>query len=424
MTLKMKDEASLTQRLSRIASVGSTLTGTAFKTLGAKLTGQHDAIPQILTDALGKLKGPAMKVGQILSMVPGILPDDIAHNLMQLQSNAPSMGWPFVRRRMAAELGPNWQDHFQYFERTATAAASLGQVHKAQLHDGTWVACKLQYPNMLNIIQGDLDQLTLLLKTYENTLGVINTEHMRSELKDRLIEELDYTSELQNMQSFQNVFSTTNQPVQIPKTFPQLSTAKLLTMEWVDGVDLMTVKSWPQADKEKVATNLFNAWYYPLYHHGLLHGDPHFGNYKIRPDGSIVLLDFGCIRQFSNTFLVGIMQLYNALKHGNDHAAKAAYETWGFSNLTPELVNALNIWARYLYAPLIDDRKRLLIESKTSGKQAAKSVLSALKNTGKVQPPREFVFMDRAAVGVGSAMIHLNVQLNWHQLFTSLTKHL
>lgn len=420
----MQDDSSLTRRLGRIASVGGTLTGTALKTFGAKLSGQHDKIPQLLTDALGKLKGPAMKVGQILAMVPGMLPDEIAENLMQLQSNAPSMGWPFVRRRMAAELGPEWQRQFKSFERNAAAAASLGQVHKAHLLDETPVACKLQYPNMLDIIQGDLDQLTLLMKTYEKTVGVIDTDHMRAELKDRLIEELDYTLERDNMTKFQTLFETSDHSVTIPSTYPSHSTHKLLTMEWVDGTNLMTVKTWSKSDRERIAKNLFNAWYYPLYSSGLLHGDPHFGNYKIADDGTIILLDFGCVRQFSKPFLSGIPQLYNALKTNDHDAARNAYETWGFNNLTTELVDALNIWARYLYTPLMDNRKRPLIDSPNAGKEAASAVLSALKKTGKVQPPREFVFMDRAAVGIGSAMIHLDVELNWHTLFMELTQHI
>ncbi|MBH1990145.1 MAG: AarF/ABC1/UbiB kinase family protein [Alphaproteobacteria bacterium] len=416
------DTSSLGRRIGRVAHVVTTLSGAAIKTLGAKITGNSDAFPQVLTEALGKLKGPIMKVGQILAMVPGMLPDDVAESLMQLQSQAPSMGWPFVRRRMAFELGAEWQTKFTHFEKEASAAASLGQVHKAQLSSGETVACKLQYPNMLSSIEGDLDQLRLLLGLYERTVPILDTVNIQHELKERLKEELDYRLELRNMERFRKLFGNTNLPVIVPKSFESYSTDRLLTMEWCDGADLMAVKNWSITLKRRVAENLFQAWYYPLYQHGVLHGDPHFGNYRITPEGQIIMLDFGCVREFPESFLAGVRKLYRALELNSASEAHEAYEMWGFENLTSELVDALNIWAKFLYGPLLDDRIRPLVESPQEGKDAAKAVIQALKKSGKVRPPKEFVFMDRAAVGIGSAMIHLGVELNWHQLFQSLVE--
>lgn len=416
----MNEDTSLGQRIRRIATVSTTLGVAATKGLGAKFLGNDERIPGIITEALGKLKGPAMKIGQILAMVPGMLPDDMAASLMQLHSNAPSMGWPFVRRRMAYELGPDWQSKFQVFEPTAAAAASLGQVHKAHLISGEIVACKLQYPNMLNIIQGDLDQLRFLLKMYTQAVPILETEHIQSEIKDRLLEELDYGLELKNTEYFKEIFSTSGLPVKVPKTFPDTSTQRLLTLEWMEGVDLMTAKTWSKELRTLVAERLFQAWYYPFYRHHVLHGDPHFGNYRITPEGEIIILDFGCIRRFSPAFLEAVQTLYTALESDNSSLAKEAYEAWGFKNLTPDLVTALNIWAKFLYGPLLDDRIRPLVHSLTEGRDAAKAVIEALKATGKIAPPREFVFMDRAAVGIGSAMIHLDVELNWHRLYQNL----
>ena len=416
----MDDTSSLSKRIGRVAHVTTTLGGAAIKTLGAKLIGHNETLPHILTDALGKLKGPAMKVGQILAMVPGMLPDDVAESLMQLHSQAPSMGWPFVRRRMAFELGVEWQTKFLYFEKEASAAASLGQVHKAQLLTGETVACKLQYPNMLSSIEGDLDQLRILLGLYERVAPILDTSNIQHELKERLKEELDYRLELRNMERFRKLFENSNLPVRVPKSFEDYSTDRLLTMEWMDGADLMTVKNWPLELKQRVAGNLFQAWYYPLYQHGVLHGDPHFGNYRMTPEGEIIVLDFGCVREFSESFLTGVHKLYHALELNNASKAREAYEMWGFENLTPQLVDALNIWAKFLYGPLLDDRIRPLVNSPQEGKDAAKAVIQALKQSGKVRPPKEFVFMDRAAVGIGSAMIHLGVELNWHRLFQNL----
>lgn len=414
------NSSSRLKQIGRAASVIGTAGGTVLKSVVAKLSGQEDQIPTIITEALGKLKGPAMKVGQIFAMVPGMLPDDLANSLMQLQSNAPPMGWPFVRRRMAAELGQGWQDYFQQFEQNASAAASLGQVHKAQLQSGEWVACKLQYPNMINVIQGDLNQLQLLLKLYTAHTPILDTEHIQAELSARLHEELDYTLELKNIQTFQQIYGSYNLDISVPTAYPQLSTGQLLTMEWVDGQGLMQVKDGPLSLRQRIAENLFKAWYVPFYHHGVIHGDPHFGNYKITPEGRIVVLDFGCVRHFSPEFIQGVIKLYHALEYNKLSDAKEAYEAWGFTNMNDELVDALNIWAKFLYGPLMDDRVRPLVNDPTEGKVAAKAVIEALKRSGRVQPPREFVFMDRAAVGIGSAMIHLGVELNWHRLFQAI----
>jgi predicted unusual protein kinase regulating ubiquinone biosynthesis (AarF/ABC1/UbiB family) len=400
--------------------VTSTLGGAAIKTLGAKLIHDESVFPSVLKDVLGSLKGPVMKVAQILAMVPGMLPEELAESLLQLQSNAPPMGWSFVRRRMTLELGGSWQQQFASFDREACAAASLGQVHKAQLHSGEQVACKLQYPNMINAIQGDLDQLSFMLKLYTRTNPILDTTYIQKEIKERLEEELNYCLELENIHKFRKIFDHSGLEVQVPKPFESHSTHQLLTMEWMDGVDLMTAKTWPLELRQKIAKHLFFAWYYPLYRHGLLHGDPHFGNYRITNDGGIIMLDFGCVRHFSPEFLDGIMHLYRALQSDDQRQLMAAYEAWGFKDLTSELVEALTLWAKFLYEPLLEDRARPLVSCKDAGKRVAKSVVEALKKSGKVTPPKEFVFMDRAAVGIGSAMMHLGVELNWHQLFQSL----
>jgi predicted unusual protein kinase regulating ubiquinone biosynthesis (AarF/ABC1/UbiB family) len=414
----MNEASSFLRKASRIVSVSGVASSAVAQSVVSKLFGKKDITPDIIKSALGTLKGPAMKAGQLLSMIPGLLSDDLRVALEDLQANAPPMGEPFVKRRMKTELGTDWQKYFHFFDLKAHNAASLGQVHKAQLLDGTEVACKLQYPNMKNVVDGDIAQLHFLLNILQNFYPAFDLSLLSEELDDRLLEELDYCLELKNLENFQHIFSKT--PVNlviIPKVFPDQSTSRLLVMEWVDGVHLKETLSWDIEKKERIAKNLFAAFYYPLYHHGILHGDPHGGNYLVQENGSVVLLDFGCVRKFSKTFLEGSIQLYQALESNNHEQFVYAYSLWGFEDLTPDLISALNIWAGYLYAPLLDDRKRLLIEDANAGKEAVYGVFEALQRSGKVRPPKEFLLMDRAAVGVASAMMSLNVRLNWHQLF-------
>ena len=158
----MADEkSSFGARARRYAKVGASVGGLAARMAGERYLGLgFDKLEhaQDLKVALGGLKGPLMKVAQILSTIPNALPPGYAEQLGELQANAPAMGWPFVRRRMGAELGPDWEGKFASFERTAAAAASLGQVHRARDFAGRALACKLQYPDMASVVEADLRQ--------------------------------------------------------------------------------------------------------------------------------------------------------------------------------------------------------------------------------------------------------------------------
>lgn len=411
----MDSENSLSKRLKRYASVATKMAGVAAKTAGTKLVGkENDGV--FLQEALGALKGPAMKVGQILGMVPNLFPDNITESLRHLQSQAPAMGWPFVRRRMATELGKDWQANFSSFDQKASFAASLGQVHKAVTIDNHVVACKLQYPDMESTIEADLNQLTFILGVYESYSKSLDTSKMREEIAERLREELDYQNEAKNIGNFEEI-ARKIKFLNIPEVVPSLTTKRLLTMSWLDGKCLLDFKESSVDVRKTIARRLFYAWYMPLYKHGMLHADPHYGNYSFTEDLSLNLLDFGCVRYFDQSFLLASLDLYKAVETNNDTLAMEAYQSWGFENISKELTEALNLWAKYLFDPLIENKERPLLYDTTIGGRVLKGVLEALKKEGGVTPPKEFVFMDRAAVGIGSAMIHLNVEMNWHHLF-------
>ncbi len=423
-TKKRTERSTPITRAKRYARVGGKLSGIAAKAATQRLFGMEiDQSKEALAlkNALGGLKGPLMKIAQILGTIPGSVPEEYEFQLRQLQTQAPSTGWPFVRRRMMAELGPDWQKLFKSFDHEASAAASLGQVHKAAGKDGTILACKLQYPDMESAVDADLKQLALILKIYKNMHGGVDTKDVYQEISERLCEELDYELESKHMLLYAHMLRD-EKNVHIPTPIPDLSTKRLLTMNWLDGKPILDFKKSDLKIRNTLALHMFRAWYVPFYNYGIIHGDPHLGNYSVRPDLSINLLDFGCVRVFNPDFVKGVIDLYFALADDKPELAVEAYKAWGFKNPSKQLIDVLNKWANFLYGPILQDKvlKMSDTHSGDAGRKVASEVHAELRKIGSVKPPREFVFMDRAAVGLGSVFIHLNAEINWYKLFHEL----
>ena len=420
------DGSALGGRVKRYAKVTSTVGGLAARMAGERYLGlkvDKDQHAAQLRAALGGLKGPLMKVAQILSTIPDALPPEYAKELSALQADAPSMGWLFVKRRMRAELGADWQSKFASFDKEAISAASLGQVHKATSATGGALAVKLQYPDMQSAIDADLKQLKLAFSVYERFDSAISTDDIYGELSARLREELDYRREAQNMMLYHEMLKD-EAMVNLPVPQPDLSTERLLTMSYIKGQKLMDflANDPSQEIRNQIAMNMFRVWYVPFYYYGVIHGDPHLGNYSICEDGKINLMDFGSIRLFRPDFVGGVIDLYRALRDGDEALAVHAYEKWGFHGLDKEAISVLNVWAGFIYAPLLEDKVRPIqqMRSGTEGRELAGKVHEELKRIGGIRPPAEFVLMDRAAVGLGSVFLHLKAEVNWHQCFHEL----
>ena len=409
------------KRVARYANLGTSAGNIALKFLGTRLLNkEHEKNAEDLKNILGSLKGPIMKIAQLLSTVPDLLPEEYVNELTKLQSNAPPMGWNFVKRRMKNELGFNWLDSFDSFEKEPFAAASLGQVHRA-VYKGENVVCKLQYPDMNSIVDADVNQLKLIFSIYKKIDSSIDTSEIQKEISVRIKEELEYKQEQKHIQLFNLIFNEFNE-VRIPKVYKEISTNRLISMNFLPGNKLLHFKKYPHAVRQKIAKNMFTAWYYPFYKYGVIHGDPHLGNYSSDKNANINLLDFGCIRIFKPSFVKGVIDLYHAIKNNDTDLAIHAYESWGFENISKDLIDVLNIWAKFLYSPLMENKLRKMQDtnSSTYGAEAASKVHRELKKIGGVKPPREFVFMDRAAIGLGSVFLHLDAKLNWYKLFHEL----
>src|SRR5215469_1434342 len=355
------------RRVQRYARVGTNMGGVAARIGANYLFGSKDQQRNAaqLAAALGGLKGPLMKVAQLISTIPDAIPPEYAAELAQLQSQAPAMGWPFVRRRMAAELGPDWQAKFGGFGEQAAAAASLGQVHKAQSLDGRALAVKLQYPEMQSAVEADLNQLRVVMSIYKRMDTAIDASEIVSEIAARLREELDYSLEARHMALYALMFQG-DAMIRVPELLPGLSTKRLLTMTWLDGGKLLSYKARPLEERNTIARAMFRAWWYPFSHYAVIHGDPHLGNYTVFENegraAGINLLDYGCIRTFEPKFVGGVIDLYHGLQRKDRGLIVHAYETWGFRGLSNDLIDILNIWAGFIYGPLLEDRVRPVAE--------------------------------------------------------------
>ena len=249
----------------------------------------------------------------------------------------------------------------------------------------------------------------------------IDTSRIYEEIAARLREELDYEQEARHLGLYRDMLA--GEPhIHVPERIPELSTRRLLTMEWLQGKPLMSSRASSQEDRNKLALRMFRAWYVPFYSYGVIHGDPHLGNYTVRDDLDLNLLDFGCIRVFRPEFVKGVIDLYWALARTTGTSRSRPTRAGGSRSSTMPPIDVLNEWAAYLYGPLMQDRARSIEETDGSreGRQVVERVHQRLREVGGVTPPREFVFMDPAAIGLGAVFLHLKAEVNWHRLFMEL----
>jgi hypothetical protein len=272
-------------------------------------------------------------------------------------------------------------------------------------------------------VEADLRQLRLAMGLYERYDRTVTTSEIHAEIADRLREELDYQREAAHMRLYGDILK--DEPgVAVPRPIPELSTRRLLTMTWLDGAPILEfAEKAPLAVRNEIALRMFRIWYVPFYYYGVIHGDPHLGNYTVAPDRTVNLLDFGCVRVFPPRFVKGVIDLYHALQRDDRELAVSAYRSWGFGNLSHDMIAVLNRWAAFVYGPLLDDRTRMIQERRqpsADGARLVDDVHRDIRRLGGIAPPRAFVFMDRAAVGLGSVFLHLQAEVNWHRLFHEL----
>ncbi len=266
-----------------------------------------------LVATLGDLKGLAMKIGQSLAMDPDLLTPEIRAVVARLQNQAPPMPWATVREVVSSQLGKSVEEAYASFEETALASASLGQVHRAVLHDGTKVAVKVQYPDIAKALAADLDNIGAMVTVVSASTRLPQGKAYYAEMREALLDELDYRTEASRLKLFEHAVHGLPE-LRIPRVFDALTTEKVLTLELLEG---MTVKEFLQdidtrsaEEKFKASRLLILAIWVPFLSEGVVHADPHPGNFMLLPDGRLGVFDFGAVKQLSDPWLRANRRLF------------------------------------------------------------------------------------------------------------------
>jgi predicted unusual protein kinase regulating ubiquinone biosynthesis (AarF/ABC1/UbiB family) len=310
---------------------------------------------------LGELKGGAMKFGQALSVFEAALPDDVAGPyraaLTRLQEAAPPLPAAAVHRVLARQLGPDWRERFAAFEDRPAAAASIGQVHRASWHDGRDVAVKVQYPGAGPALLNDLNQLSRLARLFAVLHPGLDVKPLLAELKARVAEELDYTLEGQAQEAYADVFAA-DPDIVVPAVVAAAD--RVLVTEWVGGTPLSSIiRDGGRAERNRAGLLLVRFLFCGPVRAGLLHADPHPGNFRLLPDGRLAVLDYGAVNRLPGGLPEPIGRLLRLALHGDARAVEDGLRGEGF--IRPEVhldAQALLDYVMPMVEPVTADRFR------------------------------------------------------------------
>ncbi|MBW3167580.1 ABC1 kinase family protein [Qipengyuania flava] len=284
-----------------------------------------------LADRLSHLRGAAMKLGQMISMDAGdLLPPELAAILAQLRSQAHRMPPEQLRRVLDSEWGPDWRRRFARFNATPIAAASIGQVHRATLPDGRELAIKVQYPGVRESIDSDVDNVATLLRVSGVLPRELDFAPLLTEAKRQLHEEADYEREAAQMTRFADWLDGHADYV-VPRPLPELTTARVLAMDFIDGIPIEALADAPQEQRDAAMRDLMALVLREMFEFGAMQTDPNFANYRFQPDaGRLVLLDFGAARDVDPATAQGYRSLLSAGLSGDRDAVREAARAAGF----------------------------------------------------------------------------------------------
>jgi predicted unusual protein kinase regulating ubiquinone biosynthesis (AarF/ABC1/UbiB family) len=375
----------------------------------------------LLVERSKELRGTFLKLMQMLSMRNDILPDEVLNVLSVVQSDVPPMPFDMIRERIETELGDTLGNLYGSFEQEAFAAASLGQVHRGTLKDGTGIVVKVQYPGVEKTVEQDLKNLKALLRVF-TLVGrdifkqPIDADALYREMEERLGEELDYENEARNTDWFADIFADDDEII-VPRVFHEFSARRVLTLEYIEGYKLADIMK-PGIDQELkdwVALKFFRTLWQQILEFGVIHTDPHPGNYLITYRPEMAILDFGSVRAFTEETRLGYVHLARAILD-NEYAGKvAAMVELGYLAAEDDAASTIEV-LDLIFEPATIDR---VYDPQEYGSidRAMKSAQIRIESGFFRSPPPHSVFLGRALIGLDSYMQLLGTRANFHRLF-------
>lgn len=379
-----------------------------------RLSRSYNKMADDIADTLGELKGAVMKVGQIASQTQDFLPAEFSKALQKLQKEAPPIDYEIIAEQIKSELGSRPEDLFASFSTTPYAAASIGQVHEAVTHDGQTVIVKVQYPGVDESCDSDLKHLRTTLKL--GGLLKIPKESVNAlfaEIRERIHEELDYENEAHNILAFRK-FHRNDHWVKIPSVLTHLSSRRVLTLERVDGdhIEEVSADKYSQETINLIGHRIFTMMADQLFKFQCIHGDPHAGNFAFRPDGSIVMYDFGCVKYlkpeivdaYRAALIAGIDEDYCTLDQrlidlGVRVEAKPAIDEDYYA-----------MWRDIFIKPFSSTGEPYDYAEANLHKLVARNASSVFKYLDSFKPPVDSIFIDRMIAGHYWMMKRMGVQ--------------
>ncbi|UZE95409.1 ABC1 kinase family protein [Alkalimarinus alittae] len=374
----------------------------------------YDKMANDIVSTLGELKGAVMKVGQIASQTQDFLPKEFSSALQKLQKEAPPMDFSLIRQQIKDELGAEPEAIFDTFDQEPYAAASIGQVHRAKTKDGREVIVKVQYPGVDKSCDSDLKQLRMTLK-----LGGLlkipkeSVDQLFQEILERLHEELDYQNEATNIKRFQE-FHKDDEGLIIPTVLDELSTRRILTMELVEGDHLSELDRsiYTQDVINLIGHRIFTTMADQLFKFQCIHGDPHAGNFAFRPDGTVIMYDFGCVKQLKPEIVTAYKAALNA-GIGKDYKLldKRLIELGVRVEGKPALDEGYYAMWRDIFITPFEHKDEIYDFAQASlHTKVASKAPTVFKHLDSFKPPVESLFIDRLIAGHYWMMKNLGVQ--------------
>ncbi len=369
-----------------------------------------------VADTLGAMKGVMMKIGQMASYVDDGLSPAVRRTLARLQDSVPPMTPELATAVVAEELGAPPERVFAHWDPQPIAAASIGQVHRAVTLDGRPVAVKVQYPGIADIMAADLRNVSLLRRILRITAPAQDVDALVTELRDRVLEELDYCREAANQRRFAQYFDR-HPTIHVPQVIPELSTSRVLTSELSDGARFAELANWPQRERDLAAETIYRFVFRSLYEVRAFNGDPHPGNYLFHRGGRVTFLDFGLVKHFTPAELEPLMQMNRTICVEHDtEAFRLSLEDAGFLRPHAPLSTEAIVDHLAVFYDTIREPGPLTITREYASSVARRFFDLRSPVAEYISVPQSYVVLQRINLGLFAVLGELSATANWRAI--------